>query len=204
MPTTNYGSWFRVMGSISAYEEVLNYANQYPGDFNLTAIDRAYQDAVNALLPGSLFLTGEEFLGQAGDDAIPSDWAETLPDLITDTIDQDMVDGWFRAHQLTRITYLVRYADADGYADVDPMWRGGWVVESLEGEWAATLDATGDDAPMSALEDIQRGDGSQLAPMVAAALKADPADVEIVEEPASIPAYFPTDTQWTVKVTQHG
>ena len=67
--TTSYGTWeSRVEDADATVERtVINaLADGMCGDTNTAAIVAAYRDAVNAALPASVTLRGEEFFGPAG------------------------------------------------------------------------------------------------------------------------------------------
>jgi hypothetical protein len=76
--TTKYATWANVFGSLSLREDVNAYAGDFAADYDLDAIEADYRAAVAALLPGSMWLVGEEFIADVDDPEIPVGWADTL------------------------------------------------------------------------------------------------------------------------------
>jgi hypothetical protein len=67
--TTSYGTWAsRVEDADATVERTVTnaLADGMCGDTNTAAIVAAYRDAINAALPASVTLRGEEFFGPAG------------------------------------------------------------------------------------------------------------------------------------------
>ncbi|MFE9850288.1 hypothetical protein ACFYPN_15960 [Streptomyces sp. NPDC005576] len=61
--TTSYGTWLNHAGEDSPAYTILNAVGDDYADFDLTAIETEYRDAIDAALPNGVGLSGKEFLG---------------------------------------------------------------------------------------------------------------------------------------------
>ena len=105
MTTTKYASWAGVMPSDSPADFVHNLFALYAarardkGDYDLAGIEQEYRNAVNALLPGSLHLVGDSFVGEVGDTSIPKGWAKDLRELVSIGISEQTEETWMKANE---------------------------------------------------------------------------------------------------------
>jgi len=75
-PTTVYGTFLSVMGTLDPEDLVRGYMAGFDDEYDVDAVVSDFRDALNALLPGSLALAGNEFVGDVDDADVPDYWAE--------------------------------------------------------------------------------------------------------------------------------
>lgn len=78
MTTTKYATWANVFHSLSPREDINNFAADFAADFDLDAIEDAYRDEIDQILPGTMQLVGEELIADVADEDIPEDWTGDL------------------------------------------------------------------------------------------------------------------------------
>lgn len=97
MTTTKLASWTTITNTLSPFDVALNFAGGFEADYDMDAVESDFRDAVAKVLPGSMFLSGEEFIADVSDDAISESWIETVREEI------EMIDlgPMFEAHTVT-------------------------------------------------------------------------------------------------------
>lgn len=201
MTTTKLGSWVSVIGSVSPYDDLVNATGNSDVDFDMDAAENDYRNAIHQMLPGSLNLIGDEFIGDIDDDEIPENWDVTLKEELQN------FDLWpiLDAHMLT--TYTARYADESdpSYTSSDDAtglrlddWRGGWVLEDANGAYVAHLGPMHGyrDDIRNALGDINRGTGPDAISIEPITIEPTGANIEGQTNPSNS---HTRSLEWTIQ-----
>jgi hypothetical protein len=61
--TTSYGTWCNAVDTLSVEHTVIESLGSFGSDYDVDGLISAYRSAINAALPASVSLCGDEFIG---------------------------------------------------------------------------------------------------------------------------------------------
>lgn len=91
-PTTHYASFLSVMGTPDPEDIVRGYMSDAVDEYDVEAAVSDYRAGLNELLPGSLVLVGDAFIGLVGDDDVPDYWQELVNELAEDIDLEELIE----------------------------------------------------------------------------------------------------------------